>query len=105
MLDTEAQTAGTSTDSPSEPQGRRMPPITARLRAVSPEDIKMIQECTTGDVKFEYVRHGLRIKTMSTADYKAATALLQEKGVEFFTHNPNPGSNTKFILKGPPPPT
>ena len=54
-------------------------------------------------VKFEYVRHGLRIKTMSTADHKAATALLQAKGVEFFTHNPNPGNNTKFILKGPPP--
>ena len=82
-----------------------MPPITARLRVVSPEDIKMIQECTTGDVRFEYVRHGLRIKTMSTPDHKAATALLQEKGVEVLTHNTNPGSNTKFIMKGTPTPT
>ena len=92
-----------STDSPSEPQARRKPPITACLKVVSPEDIKLIQGGTSGDVKFKYVRHGLRIKTTSAADHKAATSLLQEKGVEFFTYNSNPGLNTKFIVKGPSP--
>ena len=59
VLDSDLQAAGRSTDSPSGPKARRMPYITARLKVVSLEDLKMIQWCTSGDVRFEYVWHRL----------------------------------------------
>ena len=96
-------TAGISNESPSEPIPRRMPTITAYIKVVTNEDLKLVQDCTAGEVHFKYVRNGLRIRTMSATDHKAATSALQRKGVEFYTHNPHPGQKVKFILKGPPP--
>ena len=63
-----------------------------------------VQDCNRR-TEFEYIRHGLKIKTISAVDRQAATKFLQQEGVEFYTYDLNPGRNTKFILKGPTPPT
>ena len=81
-----------------------MPPIVAKFKTVTVEKIKMLQDCTINEIKFEYVRGGLKIRTLGrpTADHKAVSSKLKQGWVEYFTYNPTPGQSVKYILKGPP---
>ena len=84
---------------PSEPQREKMmPPIVAKFKTVTDKKIKMLQGCTKNEIRFEYVRGGLKIRTASPADHKAATSKLKH-----FMYNPTPGQNVKYIVEGPPP--
>ena len=80
--------AGPISESPSEPKHKKMPPTVARFQLGTSKEIQMAKACLTGEVKFEYFRNGLDIKTMSAADHKA------------WDFSRNLRQNTKYILKG-----
>jgi hypothetical protein len=40
-----------------------MPPVAAKFQVVTIEEIKMLQDCTKNEIKFEYIRGGLKIRT------------------------------------------
>ena len=80
-----------------------MPPIVAKYKTITEKDIKMLQGCTKNEIRFEYYRDGLKIRTADAADHKTVTSKkLKQEAVEYFIYNPTPGQSVKYILKGPP---
>ena len=73
VLDRDALEAGpSSADTPREFQREtRMPPVVAKFQVVTIEEIKMLQDCTKNEIKLEYIRGGLKIRTLGAADHKA----------------------------------
>ena len=82
---------------------RKMPPIVARLPKVTPPMITELKNQTNAGILFEYSAGGLKIRTSTPADHKSVCNFLDGKGAEFYTFNPNPAQQVKFILRGLPP--
>ena len=87
VLDRDALEAGpSSADTPRESQReKRMPSVVAKFQVVTIEEIKMLQDCTKNEIKLEYIRGGLKIRTLGAADHKAVASKLKEMGIEYFT--------------------
>ena len=84
---------------------KRMPPIVAKLKKVETTMVNAIKNQTKGLIYFEYTMNDLKIRTANNADHKSAITFLKAKGIEFYTHDPNPSQQVKYILRGLPPST
>ena len=47
-----------------------------------------------------HVARGLKIRTDTLADINSVSNYLDGRGTEFYTFDPNPGQEVKFILRG-----
>ena len=95
--------AGPSTQSTAAPKTKKVPPLIAKLPNVSTSDIHQIKSQCKSVVTFEYARNCLSIKTTTAADHMKISQMLRDAGVEFYTYDPNPGQNIKYVLRGLPP--
>ena len=84
---------------------KRMPPIVSRLKKVETTMVNAIKNQTSRLIYFEYNMNDLKIRTANNADHKSVITFLKAKGIEFYTHDPNPSQQVKFILRGLPPST
>ena len=58
-----------------------------------------------GQISFEYVASGLKIRTSNAADNQNVVRYLDGRGAESYTFDPNPGQMVKFVLRSLPPST
>ena len=65
--------------------------------------IHEIKTPTNAYILFEYTIGGLKIRTSTAADHQSVCTVLDNKDAEFYTFNPNPAQQVKFILRGLPP--
>ena len=70
----------------------------ARVKKVETFFIKAVRAQTSGMVSFEYTQGGLKIRTSVKADHKAVVMYLRDRGVEFFTFDPNAGHSRSDFL-------
>ena len=101
----DAAKPGTSKEAnpPAQPKPKRIPPIVAKVNKVEATFINAVRAQTSGLVSFEYTQGGLKIRTSVEADHKAVVTYLRGRGVEFFTFNPNPIHQVRYVLRGLPP--
>ena len=64
--------------------------------------VNSIKAHSIGLICLEYTMNGLKIRTTNNADHDA---FLKAWGIEFYTHDPNPSQQVKYILRGLPPST
>jgi Arginine methyltransferase-interacting protein, contains RING Zn-finger len=105
-LCSETSQAGPSRDrAQSTVKARKMPPIVAKVKAIDTTFVNAVKAQTSGLVTFEYTAGGLKIRPESKSDHHNIVVFLKGKGVEYFTFNPNPEQNMRFVLRGLPPNT
>ena len=85
---------------PQQSKGKRMPPIVVKLQKVTMACLTEIKAQASGLVTFEYNTNGLKVRTAMTADHTNITSFLKNRGVEFYSFNPNSMQQVKFLLRG-----
>ena len=80
-----------------------MLPIVVKLQKVTSACLTEIKAQASGLVTFEYNSNGLKVRTATNADHNKITNFLKDHGVEFYSFNPNPMQQVKFLLRGLPP--
>ena len=88
-LNPETSQAGKEATPSMQPKVKRIPPF-----------INVAKIRTNDQVSFEYTQGGLKIRPQIKADHTAVMTFLKEQEVEFFTFNPNPVNQAKFVLRG-----
>jgi hypothetical protein len=81
-----------------------IPPIVVKLMKVTTRMVQEIKNQTNGHVFF-LITHagGLKIRTSIAPDHQCVCKFLDSNDVEFYTFNPNPAQQVKYILRGFPP--
>jgi len=101
---TSSSSAHQAATAPQAPKKRRVPPIYVKLARIEGAMIAQLKAAAPS-CYFEYVATGLRVQTKTLVEHAATTQLLNQQKVEYFTYDPNPGTTTKFVLRGLPPNT
>ena len=64
--------------------------------------VNAVKVQTSGLVSFEYTSAGLKIRPGTKSNHANVVTFLEDSGVEFFTFNPNPGQQIRYVLRGLP---
>ena len=80
-----------------------MLPIVVKLQKVTSACLSEIKAQASGLVTFEYNSNGLKVRTVTSADHNSIINFLKNRGVEFYSFNPNPMHQVKFLLRDLPP--
>ena len=88
---------------PQQPKSKRMPPIVVKLQKVTSACLIVIKGQASDLVTFEYNSNGLKVRTATNADHNNIMNFLKNRGVEFYSLNPNPMQQVRFLLRGLPP--
>jgi len=109
LLSREAAQAGCSKDSSPvaapKVKVRQTPPIMAKVVKVDAAFVNAVKAQTSGLVSFEYTGAGLKIRPGTQSDHTSVVTFLRDSGVEFYTFNPNPEQQIRYVLRGLPPST
>lgn len=82
-----------------QPKKIRIPPITIFNQAPK-EVIKSLNEAEIKDYTIKHLRHGLHVYCSNTDDFKKASKLLNDKSVQFYSHELPEHKQYKVVLKG-----
>ena len=81
------------------PQKRNIPPILVKTQKVETTFVYVASSLVT----FEYTTSDLNVRCAFKLDHSNIIWLLKDSGVKYYTFNPNPGQQIRYVLKGLPP--